>query len=263
MSMAACLWGKNMNLFNLHGKKALVVGGAGDIGFAIAEGLAEAGASVSMIDIDPRVHALSILLQEKKLSVHSLEVDIKDRKAIKQSIINARAQLQGDIDILVNAAGIQRRNPSENFTEEDWDDVLSINLTATFLYAQQAAKGMLENGYGKIINISSIMDNFGGITIPAYAASKGGVTQLTKALSNDWASRGICVNAIAPGYINTRLNTKLINDQKRSSEVLLRTAVNRWGTSNDLKGAAVFLASNASDFITGTVINVDGGYSSR
>ena len=252
-----------MNFFALSGKSALVVGGAGDIGFAIAEGLAEAGATVIVLDIDPRVHELATSMKDKKLSAHALEANVQNRDEIKKSITAAENILQGSINILVNSAGIQRRNSSEFFLEQDWDDVLEINLTATFLYSQQVAQKMLQNSYGKIINISSIMGNFGGITIPAYAASKGGVTQLTKALSNDWAKKGICVNAIAPGYINTRLNTKLISDPNRSAEVLLRTPLNRWGTPQDLKGAAIFLASKASDFITGTVINVDGGYSAR
>jgi 2-deoxy-D-gluconate 3-dehydrogenase len=167
------------------------------------------------------------------------------------------------VDILVNAAGIQRRAPSEQFSENDWDEVLSVNLTAGFLYSQQVAPGMIAQGRGKIIHVASIMSQFGGITIPAYAASKGGLAQLTKALSNDWAAHGICVNAIAPGYMNTQLNTALIADEKRSTEVLLRTPAKRWGVPADMKGVVVFLASSASDFVTGTVIAVDGGYSAR
>jgi 2-deoxy-D-gluconate 3-dehydrogenase len=252
-----------LDIFSLNGKRALVVGGAGDLGSSIMEGLLEAGASVVAVDIDNNVSNIAQAFQQRGYSASSLQVDIRDRDAIKKSVSDAEALLDGSIDILVNSAGIQRRNPSELFSEKDWDDVISINLTATFIYCQQVALNMIPNGYGKIINVASIMSFFGGITIPAYAASKGGVAQLTKALSNDWASNGICVNAIAPGYIDTRLNTALINDSSRSSEVLLRTPMKRWGISSDLKGAAIFLCSPASDFISGVVLPVDGGYSAR
>lgn len=252
-----------MKLFNLTAQRAIVVGGAGDLGIAILEGLLEAGASAVAIDISPKVKSLSASLREKGYEVHGLEVDIRDRSAIKQSVADAVQLLGGDIDILVNAAGIQRRAPSEDFSEKDWDDVLAVNLTSAFIYSQQVARGMIAKKRGKIIHVSSIMSQFGGITIPAYAASKGGLSQLTKALSNDWAALGICVNAIAPGYIDTQLNTALISDEKRSTEVLLRTPVRRWGVPADMKGVVIFLASAASDFVTGTVIPVDGGYSAR
>ena len=252
-----------MKFFDLTGKRAIVVGGAGDLGLAILEGLLEAGASAVAIDISAKINKLAAPLREKGYVVHGLEVDIKNRIAIRQSVVDAVNLLGGNIDILVNAAGIQRRAPSEDFSEEDWDDVLSVNLTAAFLYSQQVAKGMISMGRGKIVNVSSIMSHFGGITIPAYAASKGGLAQLTKALSNDWAAKGICVNAIAPGYIDTQLNTALISDAKRSAEVLMRTPVKRWGVPADMKGVVIFLASSASDFVTGAVVPVDGGYSAR
>lgn len=252
-----------LDIFSLNGKRALVVGGGGDLGSAIMEGLLEAGAIAVAVDIDSNVHNIAQSFKQKGLNASSLQVDIRDRNAIRESVSDAETLLSGSIDILVNSAGIQRRSPSELFSEKDWDDVISINLTATFIYCQQVAPNMIANGYGKIINVASIMSFFGGITIPAYAASKGGVAQLTKALSNDWASKGICVNAIAPGYIDTRLNTALINDAGRSSEVLLRTPMKRWGISNDMKGAAIFLSSPASDFISGVVLPIDGGYSAR
>ena len=252
-----------MEMFNLAGQRALVVGGGGDLGFAIWEGLLEAGAAAVAVDIDPKVSELAAALRAKGLDAAALMVDIADRAAIKQSVIDATALLHGDIDILVNCAGIQRRSPSEDFPEQDWDDVIAVNLTATFIYCQQVAKAMLRNGRGKIVNIASIMSFFGGITIPAYAASKGGVAQLTKALSNDWAAQGICVNAIAPGYMDTRLNTALINNEPRSKEVLLRTPMKRWGLPGDIKGAAIFLCAPASDFVSGVILPVDGGYSSR
>jgi 2-deoxy-D-gluconate 3-dehydrogenase len=252
-----------LDIFSLKNKRAIVVGGAGDLGSAIMEGLLEAGAYVVAIDIDNNVHNVAQSFQKKGLKAASLQVDITDRDAIKKSVSDAETLLNGSVEILVNSAGIQRRSPSEIFPEKDWDDVISINLTATFLYCQQVAPNMISNGYGKIINVASIMSFFGGITIPAYAASKGGVAQLTKALSNDWASKGVCVNAIAPGYIDTRLNTALVADFSRSSEVFLRTPMKRWGLSSDMKGAAIFLSSPASDFITGVVLPIDGGYSAR
>jgi 2-dehydro-3-deoxy-D-gluconate 5-dehydrogenase len=252
-----------MDLFSLKDKRALVVGGGGDLGFAIMEGLVEAGASAVAIDINPNVKTLIDSLVDRGFNASHLIVDISDREAIRKSVVDAKALLGDSVDILVNSAGIQRRTPSENFPENDWDDVIAINLTATFIYCQLVAKGMIAKGQGKIINVASIMSFFGGITIPAYAASKGGVAQLTKAFSNDWAAKGICVNAIAPGYFNTCLNTALISDEKRSTEVLLRTPVKRWGVPVDIKGAAIFLASAASDFVTGAVIPVDGGYTAR
>jgi 2-deoxy-D-gluconate 3-dehydrogenase len=252
-----------MKIFDLTGQRALVVGGAGDLGAAMLEGLLEAGARAVAVDIAPKVTTMASSLRELGHDAHGLQVDIRDRQAIKDSVQQAQTLLGGPIDILVNAVGIQRRAPSERFSEQDWDDVLSVNLTAGFLYSQQVAPGMMAQGRGKIIHVSSIMSQFGGITIPAYAASKGGLAQLTKALSNDWAVHGICVNAIAPGYMDTQLNTALIADEKRSSEVLLRTPARRWGVPSDMKGVTVFLASSASDFVTGTVIPVDGGYSAR
>ncbi len=252
-----------MDLFNLKGRRAIVVGAAGDLGLAALEGLLEAGAAAVAIDIDPQVGRLADELAARGHDVGALEVDVRDRAAIRESVQAAIARLGGPVDTLVNAAGIQRRASSESFSESDWDDVLAVNLTATFLYCQLAGQSMLQVGYGKIINIASIMSFFGGITIPAYAASKGGVAQLTKALSNDWAERGISVNAIAPGYFDTKLNTALIGDAKRSAEVLLRTPARRWGRPADIKGTTIFLASAASDFITGAVIPLDGGYSAR
>lgn len=252
-----------MKLFDLTGLRALVVGGSGDLGRAMLEGLLEAGARAVAVDIAPRVTDIETQLRAQGHDAYGLQVDIRDRDAIKESVHDAGGLLGGSIDILVNAAGIQRRAPSENFTEQDWDEVLSVNLTAGFLYSQQVAHDMIAMRRGKIIHVASIMSQFGGITIPAYAASKGGLAQLTKALSNDWAAHGICVNAIAPGYMDTQLNTALIADDKRSTEVLLRTPARRWGVPSDMKGVTVFLASPASDFVTGAVIPVDGGYSAR
>jgi len=247
--------------FSLQNKKAIVVGGAGDLGKSMVEALYEAGAQVVVIDIDERLLDFCSSLDSN--SIHPLVVDIRDRDQIRSSFIDAMTLLGGSVDILVNAAGIQRRFPSEDFPERDWDDVMKINLDATFFYSQLAVREMKKLSYGRIINVASLISFFGGITIPAYAASKGGVAQLTKAFSNDCAVYGICVNAIAPGYMDTQLNVKLLADPIRTSEVMARVPKKRWGVASDMKGITVFLASDASEYITGAVIPVDGGYLAR
>ena len=249
--------------FSLAGKKAIVVGGAGDLGIAMVEAISQAGAQTVVIDFDERVFTLCENLKNTGLNVSPIKADVSKIEEIKDSYKTALKILGGTVDILINSAGIQRRYSSENFPEDEWHKVLSVNLDATFFYCKYAGNTMLENGGGKIINIASIMSFLGGITIPAYAASKGGVGQLTKALSNDWADKGICVNAIAPGYMDTQLNTALISDKKRTEEVFMRVPMKRWGNGDDLKGLAVFLSSSASDYITGCVIPVDGGYLAR
>jgi len=252
----------NTNLFSLVKKNAIIVGGAGDLGFAILEGFLEAGASVVCIDKDlkGKEKIESLTLNSK---VFFLEADISDENQITSSIKKSKDLLSGNIDILVNSQGIQRRASSENFLKKDWDDIISINLTSAFDYCQKVGSEMLEQGYGKIINIASMQSFLGGITIPAYAASKGGIAQLTKALSNDWAAKGITVNGIAPGYMNTQLNTNLVNDPVRNKEILSRIPLQRWGNPEDLKGCAVFLASDASKYVTGSIIPVDGGFLAR
>lgn len=250
--------GNILDKFSLANKKALVVGGAGDLGKAMVEALAQAGAKTVVIDLDDRVFDICEKMKNSGLDVSPLKADISELSEIKDSYQNALDILGGQLDILVNSAGIQRRYPSEDFPDEEWSKVISINLNATFYYCKYAGNTMIKNGGGKIINIASLMSFLGGITIPAYAASKGGVGQLTKALSNDWAAKGICVNAIAPGYMDTQLNTALIKDKKRTEEVFLRVPMKRWGNGEDLKGLTIFLASAASDYVTGCVIPVDG-----
>ena len=249
--------------FNLAGKKAIVVGGAGDLGMAMVEAISQAGAQTVVIDFDERVFSICENFKNNGLNVSPIKADVSKIEEIKDSYSTALEILGGTVDILINSAGIQRRYPSEDFPDEEWNKVISINLDATFYYCKYAGNTMLKNGGGKIINIASLMSFLGGITIPAYAASKGGVGQLTKALSNDWAAKGICVNAIAPGYMDTQLNTALVNDKKRTEEVFIRVPMKRWGTGEDLKGLTVFLSSSASDYVTGTIIPVDGGYLGR
>jgi len=250
-------------LFDLSGKNAIVVGGAGDLGLAMLEALVKAGARAVVIDISDTVCQVAQTLCQEGGAVHAIQADIACRDQIRSSYAEALEFLGGRVNILLNAAGIQRRHPSELFPEKDWDDVLAVNLSATFFYCQLAAKTMIPQGGGKIINVASILSYCGGITIPAYAASKGGVGQLTKTLANDWGGQGINVNAIAPGYMDTKLNIALMNDLARSADILARIPQKRWGTAHDLKGITVFLASAASDYVNGTVIPVDGGYLGR
>ena len=249
--------------FSLKGKKAIVVGGAGDLGKAMVEAISEAGAQTVVIDFDEKVFQMCEDFVKNGLNVSPIKADVSKITEIKDSYNTALEILDGTVDILVNSAGIQRRYPSEDFPDEEWSKVIAINLDATFYYCKYAGNTMIKNGGGKIINIASLMSFLGGITIPAYAASKGGVGQLTKALSNDWAAKGICVNAIAPGYMDTQLNIALVNDKKRTEEVFNRVPMKRWGNGEDLKGLIVFLSSSASDYVTGTVIPVDGGYLAR
>ena len=246
-------------MFSLKDKKAIITGAAGKgLGSGMARALLSAGASLVIIDIssalDESVDELSTLGK-----VYGVHADISTGEGRKKAFAEA-ISLLGGVDIFVNCAGIQRRSPSEDFSAEDWNAVLEINLTATFDFCQLAGREMLKQGYGKIINVASMLSFFGGYTVPAYAASKGGVAQLTKALSNEWASRGVNINAIAPGYMATQMNTKLIEDEERNKKILARIPQGRWGTPEDVGGVAVFLASSASDYINGAIIPVDGGY---
>lgn len=250
-------------MFDLTGKKAIVVGGAGDLGYGMLEALVEAGAECVVMDISDKVFEYCDKLNGMGYKTYPMKVDISKRNEIKNSYAESMKIFNNDLDIMVNAAGIQRRHPSEEFPESDWDDVIAVNLTAPWLYIQMAANTMLPKGYGKIITVASIQSYVGGITIPAYTATKGGITQLTKTLSNDWAKRGLNINAIAPGYMATQLNTALLADEKRSAEILSRIPQGRWGTPDDLKGITVFLASAASDYVNGITIPIDGGYLGR
>ena len=252
-----------LDRFRLSGLNALVTGGAGDLGRAMTKALIEAGARVVIVDSNEVVFSVANDFQAQGYAVSALQCDVRNRQQIREAFDSTLDILDGSLDVLVNCAGIQRRSSSEDFPEEDWDDVIKVNLDATFFFCQLAGRNMIGRGRGKIINIASIMSFFGGLTIPAYAASKGGVAQLTKALSNDWAAKGVCVNAIAPGYIDTQLNIALTPDSARYAEISARIPKGRWGTGSDLAGTVVFLASAASDYVTGTVIPVDGGFSGR
>jgi 2-deoxy-D-gluconate 3-dehydrogenase len=189
-------------------------------------------------------------------------VDLSDR-AQALDLVDRAVEVLGGLDILINSAGAQRRSPAEEFSLEDWDDVLAVNLEALWIVAQAAGKLMLAQGGGKIINVASVQSFLGGVTVPAYAASKGGVAQLTKALCNEWAGQGVNVNAIAPGYMATEMTAALVGNPEREPMILARIPAGRWGRPDDLKGAVLFLASAASDYVHGTILRVDGGFLAR
>lgn len=248
------------DLFDIAGKKAIVTGGTRGLGHGMAEALAEAGCETVIIGSSDAVFQSAERFCQSGYRCYGVKADLRDREENYRAFSQSMELLGNDIDILVTAAGIQRRHLAEEFPLDEWDEVISINLHSVFILCQEAGKVMLRKGYGKIINVASMCSWFGGQTIPAYSAAKGGVTQLTKALSNDWAGRGIHVNAIAPGYMATDMNTALINDKTRNSQISARIPAGRWGTEDDMKGITVFLASHASDYICGAVIPVDGGY---
>ena len=254
------------NLFDIQGRKAIVTGATRGLGWGMAEGLMEAGSEVVIWGSSEKVESVAEDFRARGFACHGVTADLGDRENLRSAFTRSLELLGGSLDILVNCAGIQRRHPSENFPLEDWDTVLEINLTAPFQLCQLAGREMLKQGYGKIINIASMQSIFGGFTIPAYASAKGGIALLTKALCNEWAGRGINVNAIAPGYMATEMNTALLDPANpRYKEITDRIPAHRWGGAKgeDMKGPCVFLASHASDYLNGAVIPVDGGYASK
>lgn len=251
-----------MNLFDVSGKKVIFTGATGGLGQSMAEGLLEAGAEVVLVGASGRCRTLAEEYRARGWKAHGLACDLASTEEIRDCFGKALDLLGGEIDVLVNAAGIQRRAPSEDFPLEDWQAVIDVNLTAPFLLSRLAGKQMIRQGRGgRIINIASMCSYFGGSTIPAYSASKGGIAQLTKAMCNDWAKYGITVNAIAPGYMDTPMNAALTDPRNpRFKEISDRIPAGRWGTGEDMKGLTIFLASGASDYINGAVIPCDGGY---
>lgn len=251
-----------MNKFDITGKKAIVTGAAQGLSNGMAEGLMEAGAEVMILDLSPKTEEVAAEFVKRGFKCHGLRVNLGDQKEREAGFAKA-VEILGGLDILVNGAGVQRRHKCEEFPMEDWEFVINVNLTTVFAMCQLAAREYLKNNGGKIINIASMLSFFGGYTVPAYAASKGGVAQVTKAFSNEWAGKGININALAPGYMDTEMNVALINDPGRNHEILSRIPAGRWGTPEDMKGVVVFLASSASDYLNGAIIPVDGGYLNR
>ena len=250
-----------MSLFNLKGRVALVTGGNGGIGFGMARGMAEAGAAVAIAGRN-QAKSETAAAELAKLGVKTavLTVDVTDEAQCRKMVEDTVARL-GRLDILVNNAGINIRKPPQDYALAEWRRVVDTNLTSTFTCAQAVYPVLKAAGGGKIINIGSMLSIFGGAVLAAYGASKGGVVQLSKALAVAWAKDNIQVNAVLPGWIDTDL-TRAAREQIKglNSMVLLRTPAGRWGMPADLSGIAVFLASQASDFITGAAIPVDGGY---
>ncbi|KAI5370830.1 Putative short-chain dehydrogenase/reductase SDR, NAD(P)-binding domain superfamily [Septoria linicola] len=255
-------------LFSLEGKTALVTGGTRGIGQTMAIALAEAGADVLLVQRDESNQSTKEAIETlgRKAQIYIADLSSNDSmKALVPKVLKDGHQ----IDVLLNCGGIQRRHPAHQFPDEDWNEVMQVNLNAVFTLCRDVGAHMLSRDAdlhgrrGSIINVASLLTFQGGINVPAYAASKGGVGQLTKALSNQWASQGITVNAIAPGYIATEMNTALINDEKRAASILERIPAGRWGRPEDFAGSVVYLASRASAYVSGEILTVDGGWMGR
>ncbi|MGH9547121.1 MAG: 2-dehydro-3-deoxy-D-gluconate 5-dehydrogenase KduD [Terriglobales bacterium] len=252
-----------LETFQLKGKNALVTGSSRGLGAAIAIALAQAGANVGCHGRSAGGKATSEAIGHMGRKSFYLVGDMSDRK-LYPALIGKTVEEFGSIDILVNNAGMIYRAPAAEYPQNSWDEVIAVNLTSVFRLSQLAGQDMLKRGAkGKILNIASLLSFQGGITVPAYAAAKGGVAQLTKALANEWASKGINVNAIAPGYMATDNTAALRQDPQRSRQILERIPAGRWGDPGDVAGAAVFLCSSASDYVHGHVLSVDGGWMGR
>jgi 2-deoxy-D-gluconate 3-dehydrogenase len=251
-----------LDAFKLGGRVALVTGASTGLGQAIAIGLAEAGADVACHGNTHAPEGTCAAVIKAGRKAFALTGDLSD-SGTPRRLIESTIEHFGQLDILVNNAGTIRRAPATEYSEEDWATVIEVNLSSVFRMAQLAGRHMIERGGGKILNIASLLSFQGGITVPAYAASKGGVAQLTKALANEWAAKNINVNAIAPGYMRTDNTRALQQDDTRNRQILERIPAGRWGEPEDLSGAAVFLCSEASDYINGHVLLVDGGWMGR
>ena len=251
-----------LDSFRLDGKIALVTGSSRGLGAAIAAGLAEAGADVACHGNTNAPHETCDRVVAAGRKSIALRGDLS-KSDTAASLFETTLHAFGRIDILVNNAGIIRRSPAVDYSAEDWTAVLETNLSSVFRLCQVAGRQMIEQGGGKIVNIASLLSFQGGITVPAYSASKGAVAILTKALANEWASKHVNVNAIAPGYMRTDNTVALQRDETRNRQILERIPAGRWGDPTDVAGSAVFLCSSASDYVNGHVLVVDGGWMGR
>ncbi|MCI2253659.1 2-dehydro-3-deoxy-D-gluconate 5-dehydrogenase KduD [Domibacillus sp. PGB-M46] len=247
--------------FSLKGKTALVTGARTGIGQAISVGLAASGAHVLLLGHRDNLEETKAQIAEAGGTCETVLIDLSQTSSIREQIKPVLEKHQ--IDILVNNAGVIYREPAAEFDELEWNRVMDVNINAVFILSQEAGRSMIERGSGKIINIASLLSFQGGVFVPAYTASKHAVAGLTKALANEWAAKGVQVNAIAPGYIETNNTEALRNDPDRSKSILDRIPAGRWGEADDIAGAAVFLASRAADYVNGHVLVVDGGWMGR
>jgi 2-deoxy-D-gluconate 3-dehydrogenase len=251
-----------LNDFKLTGKVAIVTGSRTGLGQGMAFGLAEAGADIVGVDLN-NLGETKKGVEERGSKFLGIEADLSNIKVI-ENIIDQTVRAFKHLDILINNAGIIRRADAIDFSEKDWDDVVNVNLKTVFFFSQAAAKQFVkQNTGGKIISVASMLSFQGGIRVPSYTASKSGVMGITRLMANEWAQHNINVNAIAPGYMATDNTAALRKDPKRSEEILARIPAGRWGLPDDLKGVAVFLASEASRYINGYTIAVDGGWLAR
>ncbi|KAG8931623.1 hypothetical protein FRC03_003112 [Tulasnella sp. 419] len=276
------------SLFSLNSKTALVTGATRGIGQSMALALARAGADIILVQRNLSNQETFNQIKQIGREAVIFECDLADKNQVGSLVkrITSTKEEGGmglTVDILVNCGGIQRRTPAENFSDDDWNDVLQVNLNSVWTLARDCGKHMLASrggvagepsppegaaeanprGRGKIINVASLLSYQGGITVPAYAAAKHGVLGITKALSNEWSAKGVNVNGISPGYISTEMNTALINNPTRSRQIMERIPASRWGSPADFEGVVVFLASKASDYVCGETIVVDGGWMGR
>ncbi|MBT4138842.1 MAG: SDR family oxidoreductase [Candidatus Latescibacteria bacterium] len=253
-----------LDQFKLDGKTALVTGCRRGIGLGFAQALAEAGADI--VGVSASLEASGSQVEKDVIalgrSFKGYQCDFSDRQALHAFVNQVKADV-GQVDILVNNAGTILREPAASHPDEYWDKVIEVNLNAQFVLAREFGKEMVERGTGKIVFTASLLSFQGGLTVPGYAAAKGGIATLTMALSNEWASKGVNVNAIAPGYIATDNTEALRNDPVRSEQILTRIPQGRWGTSDDMKGVCVFLCSDAASYMNGSIVTVDGGWMGR